>query len=105
MNSIHDVGGMHNLGPVAINPGEPVFKAEWEKQVFSTIGLYFAGGLCPIDEFRHAIEVMDPAEYLSTPYYVHWYHAMEKLGIENGLFTREELEDKIRQLAQREKAS
>ncbi|HEY0207976.1 hypothetical protein [Acerihabitans sp.] len=105
MNSIHDVGGMHNLGPVAINPGEPVFKAPWEKQVFSTIGLYFAGGLCPIDEFRHAIEVMDPAEYLSTPYYVHWYHAMETLGIENGLFTREELEDKVRQLAQQEKTA
>lgn len=104
MNSIHDVGGMHNLGPVAINPGEPVFKAEWEKQVFSTIALYFAGGLCPIDEFRHAIEVMDPTEYLSTPYYVHWYHAMETLGLDNGLFTADELEAKVQQLAQQEKA-
>jgi len=36
---------------------------------------------------------------------VHWYHAMETLGIENGLFTREELEDKVRQLAQQEKTS
>ncbi|WP_269745682.1 SH3-like domain-containing protein [Erwinia typographi] len=102
MNSIHDVGGMHNLGPVQIDLNEPVFKAEWEKQVFSTIGLYFAGGLCPIDEFRHAIEVMDPAEYLSTPYYVHWFHAMETLGINNGLFTLDELEAKVKQLAEQE---
>ncbi|PYE17279.1 SH3-like domain-containing protein [Paraburkholderia silvatlantica] len=98
MNSIHDVGGMHGMGPVAIDPDESVFKADWERQVFSTIGLYFAGGLCPIDEFRHAIEVMDPAEYLSTSYYVHWYHAMETLAINNGLLTKAEIDAKVREL-------
>lgn len=98
MNSIHDVGGMHGLGPIQIDPNEPIFKADWERQVFSTIGLYFAQGLCPIDEFRHAIEVMDAAEYLSTPYYVHWYHAMENLGVNNGLFTKAEIDAKVKEL-------
>ena len=64
MNGIHDVGGMHGLGPVPIDPKEPVFRAPWERDVFSVIGLYFAGGLCPLDEFRHSIETMDAAEYL-----------------------------------------
>lgn len=100
MNSIHDVGGMHGLGPIVIDPNEPVFKAEWERQVFSTIGLYFAGGLCPIDEFRHAIEVMDAAEYLSTPYYTHWFHAVETLAINNGLLTRAEIDAKVAELEQ-----
>ncbi|MFT4507150.1 hypothetical protein [Caballeronia sp. 15711] len=100
MNGIHDVGGMHGLGSIKIEPNEPVFKSDWERQVFSTIGLYFAGGLCPIDEFRHAVEIMDPAEYLSTSYYVHWYHAMETLAINNGLLTEAEIDAKVEQLRQ-----
>ncbi|WP_436184220.1 MULTISPECIES: hypothetical protein [unclassified Caballeronia] len=100
MNGIHDVGGMHGLGPIKLDPNEPVFKSDWERQVFSTIGLYFAGGLCPIDEFRHAVEIMDPAEYLSTSYYVHWYHAMETLAINNGLLTEAEIDAKVEQLRQ-----
>jgi hypothetical protein len=102
MNGIHDVGGMHGLGPVPIDPKEPVFRASWERDVFSVIGLYFAGGLCPLDEFRHSIETMDPAEYLATPYYVHWLHAAELLGERYGLFTRGELEDRIAELRTKE---
>ena len=98
MNGIHDVGGMHGLGPVPIDPNEVVFRAPWERDVFSVIGLYFAGGLCPLDEFRHSIETMDAAEYLATPYYVHWLHAAELLGERYGLFSREELEKRIGEL-------
>jgi hypothetical protein len=98
MNGIHDVGGMHGLGPIEVDPNEPVFASEWERQVFSTIGLFFAGGLCPIDEFRHAIEVMDPAEYLSTPYYQHWFHAMELLSVRHGLLTTAEIDARVREL-------
>ena len=98
MNGIHDVGGRDGMGTVTTEDNEPVFHGAWERDVFSVIGLYFAAGLCPLDEFRHSIEVMDPAEYLSTPYYVHWLRAAERLGFANGLFTEEELADRITQL-------
>lgn len=98
MNGIHDVGGMHGLGPIRIDRNEPVFASDWERQAFSTIGLYFAGGLCPIEEFRHSVEVMDPAEYLSTSYYIHWLHAMETLAINNGLLTKTEIDAKVQHL-------
>ena len=30
MDSIHDVGGKHGLGPVIAEPDEPPFHAPWE---------------------------------------------------------------------------
>ncbi|GAA1235932.1 hypothetical protein GCM10009676_20000 [Prauserella halophila] len=103
MNGVHDVGGKHGFGTVTTEEQEPVFHGQWERDVFSVIGLYFAAGLCPLDEFRHSIEVMDPAEYLSTPYYVHWLRAAENLGFWNDLFTPEELEARITELESNEK--
>ena len=35
-------------------------------------------GFVNIDEFRHAIERMPPAEYLNTPYYGRWLSALER---------------------------
>ena len=35
MNSIHDMGGMHGMGPVEIEADEPVFHAEWEQRIFA----------------------------------------------------------------------
>ncbi|XGV95742.1 MAG: hypothetical protein ACAF41_23745 [Leptolyngbya sp. BL-A-14] len=35
MNGPHDMGGMHNLGPIPIAENEPVFHSEWEaKRLF-----------------------------------------------------------------------
>jgi len=99
MDGIHDVGGKQGMGRVTFEENEPVFHGAWERDVFSVIGLYFASGLCPLDEFRHSIEVMDPAEYLATPYYVHWLRASENLAFQNGLFTPDELEERIQQQA------
>ena len=101
MNGIHDVGGMQGLGPIDIPTDEPIFRAPWESQVFATVGLMFAGDICPIDEFRHSIERMDPATYLKTPYYAHWLHAAETMSIENGLFTKAELDARCAEIAAR----
>jgi len=30
MNGVHDMGGMHGMGPIAPEPNEPVFHARWE---------------------------------------------------------------------------
>ncbi len=44
-----------------------------------------------MDEFRHAIERMDPAHYLEASYYEHWLHAFETLLLEKRVITADEL--------------
>ncbi len=33
MNGVHDMGGMHGMGPVEIEKNEPVFHSDWEARV------------------------------------------------------------------------
>jgi nitrile hydratase subunit beta len=35
MNSVHDMGGMQNMGPVQAEKSEPVFHAPWEGRVLA----------------------------------------------------------------------
>lgn len=90
MNGVHDLGGMHGFGPVVREKNEPVFHADWEKRVFA-INLALAARVRNIDAFRHAIERMPPARYLSATYYEKWLCAIEMLLLEMGVATREEL--------------
>lgn len=99
MNGIHDLGGMHGMGPVAPEANEPVFHEEWERRMFGLMIATFAGGHYNVDEFRHGIERMDPAEYLESSYYEHWLHTVERLLVEKGVITREELDAKEAALA------
>ena len=75
MNGIHDLGGMQGFGPIEREENEPVFRADWERRIFALLNLTIAAGQYHVDEIRHAIERMAPAEYLMTPYYMHWLHA------------------------------
>jgi nitrile hydratase len=50
------------------------------------------GQIDTLDAFRHAIERMDPAHYLSSTYYEHWLAALETLAVEKGVATKEEIE-------------
>jgi nitrile hydratase len=91
MNGIHDLGGMHGLGPLEVEKNEPVFHAEWERRMLGMFAPTFALGFYNIDEFRHAIERMGAAAYLNSSYYEHWLHALETLALEKGVLTPEEL--------------
>ena len=79
------------MGPVQPETDEPVFHHDWEKRVFGLFAPLFASGAFCVDEFRHAIERMAPAEYLNSSYYDHWLHAFETILLEKGLVTAEEL--------------
>lgn len=100
MNGIHDMGGMHGMGPIVREDNEPVFHHDWERRVFALMISTFAGGQFNVDEVRHAVERMDPAHYLASSYYEHWLHAMETLLVEKGLLSPAELEAKLNQLVQ-----
>jgi nitrile hydratase len=59
----------------------------------------FAGGQFNVDEFRHAIERMEPKHYLESSYYEHWLTAVETLLLEKGALSRAELERRRAELA------
>ncbi len=99
MNGMHDLGGMHGMGPINPEPNEPVFHAPWERTVFGLFMAVFAGGHFNVDEFRHAIERMDAVHYLQSPYYEHWLHAIETLLVERGELTEAEIDGRMAQLA------
>ena len=98
MNGVHDLGGMHSMGPINPEVNEPVFHEDWERRVFGVMMATF-GSQYNVDEFRHAIEPLQPAEYLSSSYYEHWLHAVETLLMERGVIKPEELAAKWRAVA------
>lgn len=91
MNGIHDMGGMTGFGPVMRETDEPVFHTEWERCVFA-MNMAVLAFLGPVDRFRHAIERMDPLEYLATSYYEHWLAAIEGVAKELGYLSDTEIE-------------
>jgi nitrile hydratase subunit beta len=92
MNSIHDMGGMHGLGPIVLEPNEPVFHAHWEGRVSALFGAMGALRRWTADAFRYRIERMPAAEYLRASYYEKWLIALTELSLEAGLISRTELE-------------
>ena len=101
MNGPHDMGGMHGMGAIPIEPDEPVFHSEWEAKVFAMSFATFCN-FFPVDETRHASERMPPGDYLSSSYYERWLYALELLIAEHNLVTPEEIEQRMAELAQAE---
>ncbi len=98
MNGIHDLGGMHGLGPIVREENEPSFHEQWEGRAFGLFAATFVFAGYTVDEFRHAIEKIDPAHYLESSYYEHWLYAFEEVLIKRGFVTREELDARISKL-------
>ena len=92
MNSVHDMGGMHGMGPVQQEKNEPVFHARWEARVFALNRALGAWGKWNIDASRHARELIPPGEYLRMSYYERFLVGMTELLIKSELVTRAEVE-------------
>ena len=92
MNGPHDLGGAHGFGPVAPEPHEPRFHAEWERRVLALTLAMGNTGAWNIDMTRHARERIPPAEYLAASYYEKWLLGLERLLVERGLATAAEIE-------------
>lgn len=91
MNGPHDLGGQMGFGPVAPEPNEPYFHAEWEKRALGLTLSCGAFGAWTIDESRHARESIAPAAYLSASYYEIWIRALETLLTRHDFVAPEEL--------------
>ena len=79
MARVNDVGGQSGFGPVAVEPDEPPFHADWEARVYALNVAMLRRGVYNLDQFRDAIERMPPGEYLAASYYERWLHAVEAL--------------------------
>ena len=93
MDAIHDMAGMRGFGAIEVERDEPVFHARWQARTVSLL-LYCAEGLKLLnaDQYRHAVERMDPVHYLSVHYYERMLTGLLTLLVEHGVFTRAELE-------------
>src|SRR2546423_13031862 len=104
MDGVHDLGGMHGFGPVAREDNEPVFHARWEGTVYAINRMAMGVGLYNIDEMRHGIERLPPAEYLRSTYYERWLATIERNLVEKGVLSAEEIEARLAYLREHPEA-
>ncbi|HZI77944.1 MAG TPA: nitrile hydratase subunit beta [Vicinamibacterales bacterium] len=69
MNGIHDMGGMHGMGPIQVREDERPFHAEWEGRAWGLIRAAGPFGPARRRNFRYEHEVLPPAQYLQMQYY------------------------------------
>lgn len=92
MNGIHDLGGMHGMGPIIHEKNEPVFHQAWEGRVHAMDQALRAWRKWSIDAGRYFIEVLPPADYLSMSYHERWLARNIALLVKVGLVTQEEID-------------
>jgi nitrile hydratase beta subunit len=92
MNGVHDMGGMHGMGPVEREKNEPVFHERWEARVFALNRAVGSWGKWNLDASRHVKELIPPAQYLRISYYEKFLIGMSELLVQSGLVTRAEIE-------------
>ena len=95
MDGIHDLGGKHGFGAVNFAPdsapGAAVFHGRWEAGVFASARALRGVAVRNTDQFRHAVERIDPVAYLTHGYYGRWLGGIETLAVEAGVTTTAEV--------------
>jgi nitrile hydratase len=92
MDAVYDVGGKHGFGRVGYTVTAPSFEAPWEVRANSLYVAAVRFGLINMDEYRHAIERMEPRHYMTASYYERSLTSLATLLVEKGVVTRVELE-------------
>ena len=95
MSGVHDMGG---------SPGGPIDKSQhetedWERLADAVNIALDIKGLKTTDEHRRAIESLE--NYRELGYYERWVAATEKLLVEKGILTREEVDERSAEIERR----
>jgi len=95
------VTGVHDMGG---SPGGPIDKSQhetedWERLADAVNIALDIKGLKTTDEHRRAIESL--ADYRELGYYERWVAATEKLLVEKGILTREEVDERSAEIERR----
>ena len=93
MNGVHDMGGMHGMGPIEPEPDEPVFHEPWEGRVLAlrfrtdrwSLGRH-------LGNYRFGQERLPAADYLRMSYYERWFTVLVDRLLRGNLVTPAELE-------------
>ena len=92
MDAIYDVGGKQGFGTIRYTFDAPSFHAAWEVRANSLYATAVRLGLFNMDEYRHAIERMEPRHYMTASYYERSLTGLATLLVEKRVVTRDELE-------------
>jgi nitrile hydratase subunit beta len=92
MNGIHDMGGMHGMGPIDVHEDERPFHAEWEGRAWGLLRAMGPFGPAKRRNFRYEHEVLPPAEYLQMQYYERFIKLLVDRLMAAKLLTPAELE-------------
>src|SRR3984893_4193556 len=92
MNGVHDMGGMHGMGPIQEEKKEPVFHAPWQGRAYAVTRAMGAWRRWNLDATRYQRELIPPADYFTMSYYERWIVALVELMVKTGLVTRAEIE-------------
>lgn len=92
MDGMHDLGGRQGFGPVRYTIDAPAFHAGWEVTANSLYAFAVRSGMFNMDEYRYAIERMEPRHYLTASYYERSLTGLLTLCVEKGIVPLEELE-------------
>ena len=100
MNGPQDIGGLKVAGHVHVERDEPLFHEPWERNVFGASCGAIIKGLFSTDKFRSGIEQMHPVAYMVTSYYEKWLFTLEYNLLKAGVIAEEELEQRLREVAE-----
>jgi nitrile hydratase len=92
MDGIHDLGGRQGFGAVRFSIDARPFHTRWEVRANSLYALAVQRGVINMDEYRYAIERMDPRHYLTASYYERSLTGLATLLVEKSLVTSDELD-------------
>lgn len=100
INGAHDLGGERGLGPIPIEPDEPVFHEPWEGLVLALSVAGVVSRTFAIDQARARVEEPPPVAYLSMSYYEQWLYSLEANLVASGVLAREQIEERVAALAE-----
>jgi len=91
VNGVHDMGGMHGMGPIVHDSNEPVFHAEWEGRAWGLQRAMGRWGRGRWGNTRYELERIPPADYLRMSYYERWFTVLVNRLLRGDLITAGEL--------------
>lgn len=92
MNGVHDLGGMHGMGPINAEQAEPVFHAPWEGRAYALARAMGAWRMWNLDASRFQRELIAPVDFFRLSYYERIIEGLVELMVKTKLVSRAEVD-------------